>query len=69
MKVLKRKRAWKKALILPKINQIGELISGRSSRIKITYLKDKLNEVVPGTIEVQEEMMKLFDEIKQSEDE
>lgn len=34
----------------------------------MTYLKEKLNEAIAGTIEVHEEMMKLLDESKQSKD-
>lgn len=36
-------------------------MSGRGSKTKITYLKDKLNEVIAGTIKVHEKMMKLLD--------
>ena len=68
MKALKRKRAWNKALSTLEINQIKELIAGYSSRTKMTYLKEKLNEAIAGTIEVHEEMMKLLDESKQSKD-
>ena len=68
LKALKRKKAGGKTLITQKINQIGELISGRGSRTKITYLRDKLNEALAGTIKVHEEMMKLLDESNQSED-
>ena len=43
-------------------------MSGRGSKTKITYLKDKLNEVIAGTIKVHEKMMKLLDESNQSKD-
>ena len=46
MKALKRKRVGKKALITRKMIQTGELVSGRGSRTKLTYLKDKLSEVI-----------------------
>ena len=45
------------------------MISGHGSRTKINYLKDKLNKILAGTIEVHEQMMKLLDESNQSEDE
>ena len=45
------------------------MTSGHCSMTKVTYLKDKLNEVPAETIEVHEQMMKLIDESIQSESE
>lgn len=65
LKALKRKRAGKKSLVSQKIDQIGELISGHSSTTRITDVKDKLNKVLAGIMEVHEEMVGLLDERNQ----
>ena len=57
--VLKRKRTGKKMLITKKINQINELVQQRSSRTKISYLRDSLNQVYADLIKENEEFMNL----------
>ena len=49
-------------MVTRKINQISQLITERSSRTKILYLKDKLNDVFRETEIINEEMISMSDE-------
>ena len=44
-------------------------MSDHGSRTKVTFLKDKFNEVLVGTVEIHKQLMKLFDESNQSKNE
>lgn len=44
-------------------------MSGHGSWTKVTFLKDKFNEILVGTVEIHKQIMKLFDESNQNENE
>ena len=60
---MKRKRTAEKSLITRKINQIRQLITERGSRIKILYLKDKLNDALRETEIINKELISMSDEV------
>ena len=44
-------------------------MSGHGSWTKVTFLKDKFNEILVGTVEIHKQIMKLFDESNLNENE
>ena len=60
--ILKRKFTGKKSLITRKITQINELVQQRSSRTKILYVRESLNQVYSELVKENEDLMNLIDE-------
>ena len=60
--ILKRKFTGKKLLITKKITQINELVQQRSSRTKILYLRESLNQLYSELVKENEDLMNLIDE-------
>ena len=60
--ILKRKFTGKKSLITKKITQVNELVQQRSSRTKILYLRESLNQVYSELVKENEDLMNLIDE-------